>query len=450
MRWTAVNTDHLEEAPELRILVVDDSPEVRHFLERSLRRLGHDVVLAANGNDGLKVLGEQKFQLAFTDIQMPGMDGHTLLRRIAAQDLDTAVVVISGGGTMDDVVDALRAGAADYLKKPWSGAELVSALGRAEEVYRQRRQARKADQGGATSPPAAARPGPATNPGPLLQFSLLLDQIRGGQIALPSVPAVVSELRQLLAQPKAEVGEIARLIERDPAFSAQILRLSNTAAYARLGANSSVRTALSRIGLRQVENLVETITAHHCYRPRIEALRPLQSHISQHSLARAIAFRALAELLGTASRIDPEVAYMTGLLGDSGASFLLWVVGERSAGTGVLPSEADCLTLVQAHHEEVGGRVLARWSMNPAVILVAQSHHAGSPPAPPSDYWNLAVVGSELAARIGASTDPTRLAAHDQALTERCAADLLIGPTVMRKIEGRVREEFQSVSEALS
>ena len=175
---------------------------------------------------------------------MPGIDGHTLVRRLSAQKLDTAVLVMSGAGTMDDVVDALRAGAVDYLKKPWSAAELVSAVVRAEEVHDQRRRARLAKE--REGPPVSARPAdapplpPAAAP---VQFSSLLEQIRQGGITLPSVPVVVSGLRRLMAQPKAEVIEIANLIERDPALATRLLRLSNAAAYARLGRSSSIRAA---------------------------------------------------------------------------------------------------------------------------------------------------------------------------------------------------------------
>jgi HD-like signal output (HDOD) protein/ActR/RegA family two-component response regulator len=434
----------------LRILVVDDNPEVRQQLERSLRRFGHEVVVAADGGDALKLLVEQPFEVMLTDITMPGIDGHTLLRHLASLHLDTAVIVISGGGTMADVVDALRTGAVDYLNKPWKAAELVSALGRAEEVYNQRRTARRARPHLVSVSPSATAGGapPAESAPP--QFASLLEQVRRGEITLPPVHAVVRQLRELVAKPNATAESIAALIERDPALAARLLRLSNTTAYARLGHNDSVGAAIGRIGLRQVQSLVETIAARQYFDLRVVGLRPLQARIAASSLAKAISFRALAELLGTGRRIDPELSYMTGLLADAGASFLLWAVGENNVGSNVVPTAGACLELVQNFHEELGGRVLQRWGMDPTVIMIAQTHHAGSPPAPPSEYWNLAVVGMDLAERVAPGDDPTRPAKRRRTeLVERCAANLFITRSVISKLEGKLRDEFQSLSEAL-
>jgi hypothetical protein len=87
--------------------------------------------------------------------------------------------------------------------------------------------------------------------------------------------------------------------------------------------------------------------------------------------------------------------------------------------------------------------------MDPAIILIAQTHHAGSPPAPPSEYWNLAVVGMDLAERLAPGGDPTRSTARRGELVERCAANLFITQSVISKLEGQLRDEFQSLSEAL-
>jgi hypothetical protein len=87
--------------------------------------------------------------------------------------------------------------------------------------------------------------------------------------------------------------------------------------------------------------------------------------------------------------------------------------------------------------------------MDPAIIMIAQTHHAGSPPAPPSEYWNLAVVGMDLAERITPGGDPTETAPRRPELIERCAANLFITPSVIRKLEGQLRDEFQSLSEVL-
>jgi len=121
-----------------RVLVVDDDADVRTALTRGLRRLGYDVVLAEDGDQALEKVAHSFPKVIITDLRMPGMDGHTLLRRLVSQRVQAPVIVISGHGTKEDVVDALRAGAVDFLEKPFSQAALASAVARAVEVAEER------------------------------------------------------------------------------------------------------------------------------------------------------------------------------------------------------------------------------------------------------------------------------------------------------------------------
>ena len=92
------------------VLVVEDDPDTSRTLDRCLRRLGYEVVTATDGEEGLRKAIELAPQVVLSDIRMPNMDGHTLLRRLSVHDLDTAVVIMSAHGDMNDVIDALRNG----------------------------------------------------------------------------------------------------------------------------------------------------------------------------------------------------------------------------------------------------------------------------------------------------------------------------------------------------
>ena len=127
-----------------RVLIVDDEAEILATLERTLRRLGYDVSTADGGEAGLRLAGELRPQVILLDIRMPVMDGLTLLRLLAAEDSDAAVIVMSGQGDVDDldaVIDLPQV--VDYLRKPWTLSELSSAVGRAAEIHWQRRSALK-------------------------------------------------------------------------------------------------------------------------------------------------------------------------------------------------------------------------------------------------------------------------------------------------------------------
>jgi two-component system chemotaxis response regulator CheY len=106
---------------QYNILIVEDSPTMRQLISFALKRLrGVRVVEANDGVDGLRKLSGEKFQLIFTDINMPIMDGLKLvsLVRNDANYRDTPIVVITTEGAMEDRERALALGANDYITKP--------------------------------------------------------------------------------------------------------------------------------------------------------------------------------------------------------------------------------------------------------------------------------------------------------------------------------------------
>lgn len=108
-----------ERARAGRILVVDDEAIARDNLALALSRQGHDTVTAASGNEALELLPAGDFDLVLTDLKMEGMDGLALLRTIKERFPDIEVVVLTGYPTVDTAVEAMRAGAYDYLAKPY-------------------------------------------------------------------------------------------------------------------------------------------------------------------------------------------------------------------------------------------------------------------------------------------------------------------------------------------
>jgi DNA-binding NtrC family response regulator len=113
------------------VLVVDDEESVRHFVARGLRRHGHEVTVAENGDLALKAIGERTFDAILLDVRMPGIDGLTLLSRILASDASATVLMMTAHGTVATAVEAMQLGAADYLGKPFPMEELLLRMERA-------------------------------------------------------------------------------------------------------------------------------------------------------------------------------------------------------------------------------------------------------------------------------------------------------------------------------
>ncbi len=129
-----------------RILIVDDEVNARTALAELLRDEGYDVETAA---DAFKALGKYESfspHVVVTDLKMPGMDGIELVKKIRATEDPAAVVVMTAFGAVNTAVDAMRAGAADYLTKPLNFDELLVVLDKVFETQQLRRETRQLRQ----------------------------------------------------------------------------------------------------------------------------------------------------------------------------------------------------------------------------------------------------------------------------------------------------------------
>src|SRR5262245_25430181 len=117
------------------ILVADDEPGVRESLAEVLRDASYAVETAADGQDALNALETHDFGIVITDLRMPGADGLAVLKRAREISPQTLVLVMTAHGSVDTAVEALRAGATDYILKPVVFDEL---LGKVERLLEHR------------------------------------------------------------------------------------------------------------------------------------------------------------------------------------------------------------------------------------------------------------------------------------------------------------------------
>ncbi len=125
-----------------RVLVVDDEENLRLVLKTLLRRHGYEVETAASGEEALPLVESFGPDVVLTDVRMPKMGGLDLLDTLRAKGNDATVIVMSAYGNMDLALDAMKAGAYDYVQKPFKPDEVVLALRKAEERESLRRENR--------------------------------------------------------------------------------------------------------------------------------------------------------------------------------------------------------------------------------------------------------------------------------------------------------------------
>jgi len=112
----------------MRVLVVEDDPEIAASVKRGLQRAGYDVDLAGDGLAGLKMAQSAVYEVAIIDLMLPGRDGLSVIEELRAAEVRTPVIVLSAKRSTDDKVTCLQRGADDYLAKPFDLPELLARV----------------------------------------------------------------------------------------------------------------------------------------------------------------------------------------------------------------------------------------------------------------------------------------------------------------------------------
>ena len=120
---------------EARILVVDDDKTLADNLVEYLSKLGYQASPAYGGKEGLVKFEQGDFRLVITDLKMPNMDGMELLDAVSRMDSRVIVMVITGYGTIESAVTAIKKGAYDFIPKPFKMEELEIIVKRALERH---------------------------------------------------------------------------------------------------------------------------------------------------------------------------------------------------------------------------------------------------------------------------------------------------------------------------
>jgi len=119
-----------------RILIIDDETNIRKTLRMILKSEGYRVDEAADGESAIEKVGSANYDAALLDIWMPGIDGMETLRRLKKIDRDLGVIMISGHGTIETAVEAIKIGAYDFLEKPLSKEKTLVSLTNALKLKR--------------------------------------------------------------------------------------------------------------------------------------------------------------------------------------------------------------------------------------------------------------------------------------------------------------------------
>jgi len=219
-------------------------------------------------------------------------------------------------------------------------------------------------------------------------------------LQLPVFNSVALELQTQLKDESASAAKIEALISRDPALVAQVLRMANSAAFSGLAESGTMRTALMRLGVKQVARLAIAAAQLSLYQTRNGALKDLMAALWRQAYASAIGAAWVAERCGRAALA--EEAFLAGLLHDVGKLMIvraLEQIGDQEPKSAPPPAEL-VRELLESLHGEHGHRLMKRWNLPELYCNVGRDHHA-EPVDPAQPVLAIVRLMDQVCAKMG-------------------------------------------------
>ncbi len=198
----------------------------------------------------------------------------------------------------------------------------------------------------------------------------IVQKLKHGEIEMPVLPKVIGEIQRVINDPHSTSDDLSRLIERDAVVSVKMITVCNSSVYRGAEAFTTVRQAVTRLGITQVNSIITALASRNLYRTNNKKFRKMMEQLWLHSLATAYAARALGRKLGSD---DPERLFLMGLLHDIGMTLLIKALEEM-----LHPDEEhDLKSVIKAikeFHTSVGAALLDRWKFPKDFARVAEQH----------------------------------------------------------------------------
>ncbi len=280
-------------------------------------------------------------------------------------------------------------------------------------------------------------------------FQRVLSGLKVGDVVLPAAPVVLTKMRAAMQSQTVDATQMASLVAQDQRLASEVLRLANTAHYARAGRISDLQAAVTRIGFKQIHQIVETVLLRSAFSVRNPWTLNCLTEIWRRGVASALACRALATALPATARIDPGVAYLAGLFCDVGASFLLSILDEEQVPFDETFDEAALAVALAAHHQGAGKRLMEAWDMDAFVQLAACAHHPESKQLTgPGMCRAIVGVGSMVADLLSLPPDLTwtrPLLEHER---KALLSVLRLPAAQLEKVAEAIKADFDAITNA--
>jgi putative nucleotidyltransferase with HDIG domain len=335
-----------------QLLFVDDDRNILDGFQRTFRALRDewDMYFATSGTEALEIMAEKHIDLIVADMLMSGMNGAELLGEVMKRHPAAIRMILSGHADEDLIMRSVGV-AHQFISKPCE-PEILKVIIRSS-----------------------------------LEFGTLLEDgnlknVLSNIGTLPSLPAHYIKIANEIQSPETSIQRVGQIIASDPAMTAKILQLANSAFFGRRRRVTNAAEAVTYLGMDHIQHLFLAVHAFSQFKP------PKTSSFSidllwEHSIATAALAKTIADEEGEGKEIS-DAAYTAGLLHDIGELMFACRLAEQHAEALAL-AISKTMPLWQAEqeilsttHSEVGAYLLGLWGLPDAVVEATAYHHRPS------------------------------------------------------------------------
>lgn len=345
----------------MRALIVDDQHvsrmKVQKIMESFCQADAVDCGQAAIDAFEKALATDAPYDLVTLDISMPDMDGRRVLQIMRkleilneiSKERRAKILMITSSSDRDTVITSIQSGCDDYLVKPLNKEAISGKLKKFGLIVAEESASEKTIR---------------------QMIDTSIERFKIGQLDLPSMPQIIFEIETLMDHPDADVAAIAAAVEKDPSVAVNVVAISNSPLYRGHEKVQSVQAAISRIGLKEIRQIVTVIAGKGFYQCKNSQIKELLDQLWRHSLACAHAARLLAEKTG---RADAQKSFMGGLIHDIGSVLLLKSLGDVAL-TGVTLDRVELINSLYEVHTDFGAMLLNKWSFSKDLIKICKLH----------------------------------------------------------------------------
>lgn len=324
------------------ILFVDDDKSILKSIKREFFSSDYNVFFAEGGEEALKILYENKIDILITDIMMPQMDGHELLKKVKYLYPSIIRLVLSGYTDQKIVFKIINTNLAKtFLNKPWKENELIDTI---EGIFHINEKLNND----------------------------YVKQIINSSNKLPTLPGMFSKINNLVEDDKSDIDDIIELINTDPVIASKILKVVNSAFYG--VKTASIKTAVLKLGLENLKAVIITSEIFSSGDSYYEDL--LWKHSNLTNKITSFIYQYIY------NKKIPDNYSTAGLLHDLGKVVFLKMFEEKYEKVLRMKEEKPELSISSCEsnvfnfsHEELGAIIFNYWDLPSAIVEVTLNHH---------------------------------------------------------------------------